>query len=283
MTLAAAATRAASGKVQQVLRDVEQLEPLPASLTRLLRALDDPDVNVRSVSDMIQLDPSLAANVLRLANSALLGYGPACATVPDAVMRLGLQRIRALVLGARTATLLGRPLVAYGLAQAELLNHSITTAAYARQVAVLVCLPDVEIAYLAGLLHDMGKLVLEKYVRVDYDQVRRLVQQHNLRLWQAEEKLFGLDHAAVGGLMASRWQFPAPLVEAIKCHHWPSFAAVEPRLAAVVNVADSLAPRRQAGGLSHAVAPPHPEALRLLNLDEKRLERLRAETPGVAR
>jgi putative nucleotidyltransferase with HDIG domain len=165
----------------------------------------------------------------------------------------------------------------------KLLNHFITTVAYTRQVAASVRLPDVEIAYVAGRLHDIGKLVLEKYVRVDYDQVRRLMQQDNLRLWQAEELVFGLDHAAVGGLMASRWQFPVPLVEAIKCHHWPSFAAVEPRLAAAANRVDSLAPRRQAGGLSHHAVVPHPEALRLLNLDEKRLERLRTETPGVAR
>lgn len=268
---------APADRTQQILADVERIRPLPASAARVIQALDDPKVSADYVAHLLRLDQALAADVLRLSNSAAVGGVARTASVQEAVMRLGFTRVRTLVLGAATSTLLNRRLNGYGVSGQELWNHAVVTASLARYVAEHVRYPGLEEAYVAGLLHDIGKLVLDQYVTAGYTALQELMQKRQLRLWQAEEEVFGLDHGAVGGLLAARWQFPLPLVDAIRCHHWPSFSRARPELAAVVNLADALPPR-PASPLFPAVEP-HPEALRLLQLDERGFERLRYEMP----
>jgi HD-like signal output (HDOD) protein len=138
---------------------------------------------------------------------------------------------------------------------------------------------DLDEAYVAGLLHDIGKLVLDQYVRVDYHAIVELMKKRQLQLWQVEEQLFGMDHGAVGGLMAANWNFPPALTEAIKCHHWPTLARTRPELAAIINLANALALEQNAGRTALSGGSMHPEGLRLLGLDDQRLARLRASLP----
>jgi putative nucleotidyltransferase with HDIG domain len=242
-------------------------------VARLIQELDNPGITVGVLASELSHDQALTAEVLRLANAAALGYGPKSSTISEAVMRLGFRRIKTLVLGASTSSLLMRRLSGYGLTGEELWEHSVACAQMARFVADTVNYPDSEEAYVAGLLHDVGKLVLDQYVRVDYQAILNLMKRRGLQLWQAEEQLIGMDHGAVGGLLANDWHFPLPLVEAIRCHHWPSFARLQPELAAIVNVANVLTPGKTKGGVALGGGTIHPEALRILKLDESRLKR----------
>lgn len=272
-----AAPPSPANRLESILRDVERVRPLPTSVARVVQALDDPKVGAEYIAHLLRLDQALAADVLRMSNAASYGGVSRTASVQEAVVRLGFVRVKSLVLGAATATLLTRRLSGYGLTGQELWNHAVVTASLARYVAEAVRYTDYEEAYVAGLLHDIGKLVLDQYVRSGYIVLTDLMRAKRLALWQAEEMVFGMDHGAVGGLLAAKWQFPLPLAEAIRCHHWPSLARTRPELAAIVNIADALPPR-PASALASATEP-HPEALRLVHLDNLDLERLRAEMP----
>ena len=135
--------------------------------------------------------------------------------------------------------------------------------------------PDVEEAYVGGLLHDMGKLILDQYMMVDYMRIDELMRNYNLALWQVEEKLLGIDHSMVGSLMAKKWNFPIVLVDAIRYHHAPSLARSKQQLGAIINIADVLSKDERAIALDPNGQRIHPESLLILNIDEQKVINMR--------
>ena len=260
--------------VQRILSSIQRLRPLPTNVSRVLRALDDPDTTPLHVADLISLDQALTAYLIRVANSAYLGYTLPCSSVSEAVMRLGFKRVRELALSMAVSGPLTKRLFGYRLGDGALWSHSVAVASIAHWFAKSLSYPDPEEAYVAGLLHDMGKLLLDQYVRADYHRIIEIMWKKKWNLWQVEEHLFGLDHAAVGGLMASQWQFPTPLADAIRNHHAPSLANKHDELAALVNIANALSPVDKVALSSLDGQQIHPEALGILCLDETLLKRM---------
>lgn len=265
-------------KVDRILKSVDQMRPMPTSVTRILRAMDDPMNTAGAISELIGLDQALAASVLQMANSAGLGYNAVCTSLNDAVMRLGFKRLKVLVLGAATSGPLTRRLNGYRLGANELWNHSVYAAVAAQWLSRALHYPDPEEAYVAGLLHDMGKLLLDQYVMVDYNRMVDLMKTYNLAMWQVEEHLLGVHHATVGALMAEKWNFPIILVDAIRCHHAPSLARTKPTLPAIINIANAFSHQQHSLTNDDALGKTiHPESLNILNLDEVQIERIKIQ------
>jgi len=265
------------GKVDQILAQVDKMRPMPMNVTRILNALDDSNNTASIISDLIGLDQALAASILQMANSAGMGYNAVCSSLSDAVMRLGFKRVKVLVLGAASSGPLTRRLNGYRLGAGELWNHSITTAMIAQWVSRYVSYPDPEEAYVAGLLHDMGKLILDQYMMVDYFRLLDLMRQYNLAMWQVEEKLLGIDHPTIGSLMAKKWNFPVVLVDAIRYHHAPSLAPSQPKLGAIINVANAFSKDSKYLASDPNGNMVHPESLQILHLDEVMFDRMRVQ------
>jgi len=259
----------------QLLQSIDKLRPLPSNATRILRALDKPDTTASMLADMLGLDQALASQVLRMANAASLGYGPECTTLSAAIMRLGFKRIKTLVMGAAVSDNLNKSLPGYRLGPGQLWNHAVATATIAQWLAQRFSYPNPEEAYIGGLLHDIGKLLLDQYLLLDYQAFLDMVYREKRLLWQAEEALIGLNHAQVGGLMAEKWSFPSVLVDAIRYHHAPSLAFDHPKIAAMVNLASAIATNEAIGLTDPYGDVPHPEALNILNLNQESYEQLR--------
>jgi putative nucleotidyltransferase with HDIG domain len=263
-----------SPEVTRVIRSVDKLQPLPTSVTRVLRAIDDPMTTAGMLSEIIGLDQALSANLLQLANSASLGYGPTCSTLADAVMRLGYKKVRTMVLSIGASSLLSRLLYGYRFGAGKLWNHSVATAVAAQWLSRTLSYPEPEEAYIAGLLHDIGKLLLDQFVLIDYKDILYSLQNDHKLLTEIEEERIGVNHAKVGSLMAEKWNFPPTLVEAIYCHHTPSLAFNEPRLAAIVNIANMFGTTEAIGLMDIASSVVHPDSLQILHLQESDIERL---------
>lgn len=261
-------------KMTQIIRSVERLRPMPTNVSRILKALDDPFTTAQMVTDLIGLDQAIAAMVLQYANSAAMGYGSVCSSLLVAVMRLGFKRVKTILIGAAATGSINSSLSGYRLGAGVLWNHSIATASAALWISRSLGYPDPEEAYVAGLLHDMGKLLLDQYVQVDYHNIIDMMNQYGLLLWQAEQKMFGIDHAGVGGLMAQKWNFPSVLIEAIRYHHLPSMAMEYARLAAITNIANAVATRDEHGLNDPHGKVIHPESPVILKLNEAGLDRI---------
>lgn len=262
-----------SDKINEILETVKELQPLPVNITRVLHATEEPETTATKLSEFIGLDQALAANVLHLANAASLGFGPPCSTLTDSVMRLGFKRIRTIVLGIGASNPLTQRLRGYRLGEGQLWTHSIATATTAQWLANYFHYPQTEEAYVAGLLHDIGKLLLDQFIMLDYQQILYSVQIQKKMLCDAEEQLIGINHAKVGGLMAEKWNFPGILIEAISCHHAPGNAYDQPILAAITNIANAIC-AKGVGNLDPYGRVVNDESLRILNIKNEIIPKL---------
>lgn len=262
-------------KVQQILDTVERLRPIPSSVSRILKEIESASTSISIIAEYIGLDQALAAQVLQIANSVTMGYSRTCTTIREAVMRIGLKRLKAILLAANAVSAMQtQNMPGYNLGSGELWNHSTMTAMVCEKVALEIGYGDHEEAYVAGLLHDLGKLVLDQFVLNDYTRIVLLKRQYNLTLWQVEDKLIGINHARVGGLIGERWSFPQRLVESINFHHYPRQATDDNGLSAVVNLGNSISTQQFQKNNELFSGQLSPDTLSILNISQTQLEKI---------
>ncbi|MBI4026138.1 MAG: HDOD domain-containing protein [Verrucomicrobia bacterium] len=219
----------------QILDKTSDLPPAPIAACKLMDLLKHPSRdNVDEVAQTIQYDPSLTARLLRCANSVYMGGRDPVGSVEQAVLRLGYWEIMRLVLTLSVGNSLGRELQAYGVNSVELWYHSINVAVASQKLAEFSKTPTEEpsVAFTAGLLHDIGKVVLDRCL--PQHLIRDRVRRGGLSLTEAEAAVMGVNHAEIGGRLLARWKLPDPIVQAVAHHHQPQRGV----LSAVVHLAD---------------------------------------------
>lgn len=224
--------------MEQVLVSVRQLPSLPAVVVELLESVDKEDVNADELAGKIALDQGLAAKALRVANSPFYGMPSKVTTIQDATVILGLRNVRSLVTAAAVTGAFPNTTSAW-FDPRLFWQHCVGVALCARVLAAECGLSE-DSAFTAGLLHDIGRLVLITGFPKEYQQVSVYQHKHDCFLTTAERDLLGLDHAAVGQALAERWRFAPAIQEAVAFHHAPDETVVK-SLAGVVHVADVLA------------------------------------------
>jgi putative nucleotidyltransferase with HDIG domain len=194
--------------------------------------------------------------------------------ISDARKVLGEQTLDSLAGSLSLTGGLRRKLKGYRFQGTAFWEHAVATANLAWGLAHALDYPNPAEAYAAGLIHDIGKIILEPYVEGAYSQIVELMWKEKFFLWQAEVHVFGLDHAAAGAHLCERRRLPAAINEAVRWHHLPEFATRQAELAALINLADALAPQETLGlsGLNHKSI--HPPTLKILSLERSAIERL---------
>jgi len=225
--------------LKRVTEETMTLPTFPIVASRLIEEVARPDATSEEIARIVSLDPALTARTLKLANSDFYGFPRKVGSVDLAVLVLGPNTIRDLVLTSSVVQTLGRS----GSALEGLLSHSMACGIAARALAERAKYRLTGDAYAAGLLHDLGKVALRQNDAPRYDAVLALCRAQKTSVVDAERGLFGSDHAEVGGWLAERWGLPADIVEAIACHHRPEAAARNRALSALVHIANSLAER----------------------------------------
>ena len=229
-------------KLQELLDNVEQLVSLPAACMRLNEMVNDPSCSATDLGRVINQDVALTARLLRIANSPMYGLSTQVETVSRAVAVLGMKQVRDLALAsAAIKTFEGIPNTLVSMR--SFWEHSIFCALCARTLAMDCLRNQREAVFVAGLLHDMGKLVLYNQLP---DLSRRSLEASangsKSRVSQiAEREIIGFDHAEVGGELARRWALPVSLQESIGFHHDPDRAEQHRVEVAIVHIANSLA------------------------------------------
>ena len=253
-TCPATVPRAAPAPDELALATMRDLPALPAAVLELLRLVRRDDIETGTLAAKISLDPALTAKTLRLANSSFYGVPRHVTSVSDATVVLGLRTVRTLV---TTAVLTGsfEPPACEGFDFPGFWQHAVSAAVSAKLIATAVG-ADGDAAFTAALLHDVGQLVLATGFSARFAQVLALRSDSEIELVDAEQALLGIDHAALGALLAERWHFPREIVEAIGHHHAPPEIGNAIKLVHIVYVAGTLAHLLGLGERSAQAMPP---------------------------
>lgn len=224
-----------------LLASAESLGGLPLTVRRLAEVVTDPEHAIADIVEIVSLDASLTAALLRRANSAALGGRVQIKTVRDAAVLLGSGTLLAIALSTSVAGRLNQPIPAYGLGDGDLWRQSVAASVAAEVIAIRAVVDVPAEAPTAALLHDFGKVVLAKHLGPQVlGQLSRAAAVDNLELIDAETAVFGVNHADIGGLVAQQWRLPHTIVEAILRHH--ETTGHVSTVSAVVSLAHAMVP-----------------------------------------
>lgn len=229
-------------KIQQLVSQMDRLPSIPSVYSQIVEALQDPDVGLDAVGTIIARDIGMTAKVLKLVNTAFFGLGRQVSDVSEAVGYLGLDTVKSLVLSIHAFSQF-EDIQIPGFSLERIWNHSLDVAALAKAIAQAEDGPNKskDECFVAGMLHDAGKLVLALNFSEQYTQAIERLENGTASLVEAEQEVFGVSHADVGGYLLGLWGLPERVVEAIALHHSPgrcSAPGFSPLLA--VHVADAL-------------------------------------------
>ena len=202
-----------------ILKKVKQLDPIPVVIHKVLALADDPDSSLKDLVEVVERDPAITANLLKTVNSAQIGLPVKVDSVQQAVSMLGLQQVVEMVLSQNLGANLNRSQKGYGLAQGDLWRQSLSVAVVARDLARQRDLMSLPAIYTAALLKDIGKVVLHEYVADQIDAIQKGVAEKGLSFVEAEKAVLGMDHSALGGIIAKQWHFSPHMIYMIENHH----------------------------------------------------------------
>ncbi len=260
--------------IADLLKGIQGLVTLPQVFIRINQLVEDPDSTLSDIAKAVSRDPSFTLRILKVANSSFYGFSSTIDTVDKAVSVIGTSQIRNLALSMSVAsTFAGLPnnLVSMD----NFWRHSLYCALIARILARQARGCDPAAVFTAGLLHDIGELIIFSRLPEQAKESLLLVldQIDDLPIYQAERQIIGFDHAQVGGALARQWGLPQLLEECIARHHTISKAELYPRETALVHLANILAQMAEIDTLEPSdVSPIDPLAWKITGLDEEIIE-----------
>lgn len=225
-----------------VIDSIEYL-PVPAfDSMQLLNQFNSEELSPKSLAEIIQKDQSIVSRILALANSPLYGLPKKISTVEVAISILGLQTVKDIVTGLSIINATSKEKDRYF--NSDFFNyHSYLTGYISQLLAHDFNYPVKSEAFVAGLLHDIGIPIIHRYLNTEFKLISELKFYRKISQSKAEIMILGRTHSEIGSSVASKWNFPDNLIDAIKNHHTPLQSVVNPKLTAIVHIADYIANR----------------------------------------
>ncbi len=226
-------------------KSLRAVSPIPQIALKIIRMIRHQSYDMEEVAEETRRDQVISAKVIRLCNSAR--FGIKTDAIDRALVMIGEKRLMQFILTAALDDFFPERDVGYSICKGGLFKHAIGTAMTAEGLANFTGRVPPDIAYTAGLLHDIGKVVLDQYISPVAPLFYRRTQTNGVSLIDVEKETFGMSHDAVGGLLAKQWALSESLADAIRHHHQPENSAVNPDLTHHVYLADLLMSRFMAG------------------------------------
>lgn len=251
-------------KVQTII----QLPALPAVAEEVVKMVENPRTSASEIGRVISMDPGLTAKVLKIANSAFYGFPKKISTVDFAIIVLGFETLREIVISISLVSTLQNKHDSTVNTQ-QFWDHAIYTGVIGRRLARDLGYRVSGEVFVGGLLHDMGISALSQHFVPEYERITEIVNSTNLTWLEAEKSVLGVTHAEIGGWLADRWNFPSTLIEAVSMHHEPLQAKENPELVSIIHCADVIANRLLSDSVvSDKGVEFNPAVLQRLHLDD---------------
>lgn len=205
--------------LEAIIGEIEELPTLHQVAVRILQIIDNPKSTVADINRVVTQDPALASKILKVVNSAYVGLTNKVSNLQQAIVLLGFNMIKGMALSVSVFDVFTETAEGDDLFRRDFWMHSIATAALCRQTAQKVGGADPEVAFVLGLIHDIGKLVLDIYAHEEWRQILTVVKSERVPFFQAEKKVLETDHADLGSWLAQNWKLSDDLVLGIRGHH----------------------------------------------------------------
>lgn len=227
-------------KIKRIVNSIDDLPPLPTTLNKVNELAQDPNSSISDLVEAISLDQAMVARILKICNSPFYGLNREITSISHAAAYLGFGTIQGIATGYGVSGMFEKGAQGYQLDQGELWRHSVACAITSRLIADEKSPELRDTAFTAGLLHDIGKLILSKYVSQDAATIRDLVKQEEISFNDAERRILGLDHTEIGTKVAVKWKLARSLQDAIRYHHEPQLCETDDKIPHMVHIADCI-------------------------------------------
>ncbi|OGV55352.1 MAG: hypothetical protein A2X49_15140 [Lentisphaerae bacterium GWF2_52_8] len=261
-------------ELKKIVSKIEKLPTLPIVVSKIIELVKNPETSASDVNKVISSDQALTAKVLKLVNSAFYGFPKRISTLTNAIVILGFNTVKSLALSASVFDMFSGKNLVSGFDREGFWLHSVGTAVCAQSIAKKSGYRDQEEAFIAGLIHDIGKVVLDQYAPEEFASVLKYAKEKNVECLEAErEVLKGITHTMIGRWLAKRWNLPQSLENAMAYHHRPGTDKDSGHLTSIVHAANVIIRAKKIGFPGDAVIPPlHNEALQMLKLTKEDLK-----------
>jgi len=204
--------------------DNSQISSIKQTVIQLIRLINDPNSNANDLKHVIELDPPLSAKLLKLSHSAYYGYAKEICDIKEAIVCIGFDAIKELALNQKVFELFTKSESMYGYSRIALWKHCIAVALCSKLIYRREFRERGDTVYIAGLLHDIGIIVLDQFLSDDFRKILRLSRNRKRTMLRIEEEILGFSHADIGREIAIKWGFSDELINAIAYHHTPEKA-----------------------------------------------------------
>ena len=223
-------------KARRLFKDISDLPTIPAIVSKVVSMLDSQEADPDEIADLILSDQVLAARVVRVVNSPLYRTNSPILSIKRALLFIGFKSVREMILTSYIVDGFKHKEQPFDMKMFWM--HSFSVGAISRRIARLLGYPDLEKAYLVGILHDIGKVFLGHYCKDEYGHMLESIKNTSYTTYEAEYEFFGTTHSEVGLCLAQRWNFPSIYCDVISYHHTSELATEDPLLTAIIAVAD---------------------------------------------
>lgn len=234
--------------IEDILHTIEQLKPIPQTALKILRMFQTGRGNISDISTELAQDQVLSGQTLKICNSALFSGSVSIDSLKDAVLLLGEDLLIKSVITAAVNNYFDQTGTSgYSMCKGGLFFHAVGVATLAEAIAEKTKASNPKFAYTAGLLHDIGKVVLDQFVADSAPLFFRSLAQENVSFLQSEKKLIGISHCEAGAFLAKRWKFSQRLTSVIEFHHHPEKTKKNKNLVHIIYLADLIIEKFNAG------------------------------------
>ncbi len=224
--------------IRKIISDTTSLPAMPEVMIKVQQMIKNTGTTPAQLAKIIETDPAMVTGILKVANSAYYGFRGNVSTIQHASALFGTRRLAELITAISSGGVLANAMEGYGLRAGDMWRHSIAVACTAGEIAAAVGSDALDSAYMAGLLHDMGKIILDPYVRerkVLFDHYHASHPEKTIQ--DAERDILGFDHAVIAAILCDNWNLPRAISFGIRNHHQPSSAGGH-QLSHIVHLAD---------------------------------------------
>lgn len=263
--------------IDSIVKGIDKLKPISQVAHKVMTIANDSMSSASELADIIQYDPALTGNLLRICNSAFFGLSHKIDSVHQAVAYLGMDQVLDMVLLNLGGGNLKSAQKGYDLREGELWKYSVLSAFIARDIAESKGIGDKHLVFTAALLKDIGKAVLSEQVGNYFDEIEKAVRDQDITFRDAEKLIIGIDHAELGALVAEKWNLSGRMVDTIRNHHLSAGWNEDDMELAAVYVADTLCMIMGIGVGSDGLAYRfHPKVMEKLRFSDTELQMMMA-------